>query len=180
MNRIELANWNVAIIGFVLPLLGGAVASIVARHPVEVRIEASALGDEAKANRKASKGVSMSGLIVIEETAQHRAADKRSAEIRYASAQQASLNPFFYQNGVEQEFEVEQAAVESGADSGAPTMNLGGLIGGRTPLAIIDGRMCRIGDEIERGWILKAVDPVTRSITIQGPAGQTAVVRAER
>jgi hypothetical protein len=103
-------------------------------------------------------------------------ARQRIDEMRRTHALDSVANPFFYYSGHEQEFQLESNPAPS--DSQAPTMELKGLMGGQTPLAIIDRKMYRVGDTIENGWVLTKINADARTIVVRGPNGDEVTISA--
>ncbi|MEK6703297.1 MAG: hypothetical protein AABZ53_13620 [Planctomycetota bacterium] len=49
--------------------------------------------------------------------------------------------------------------------------------GGRELMAVIDGRVRRIGDEVREGWKVESIDRVAQTVTFSGPLGRSTVAR---
>lgn len=57
-----------------------------------------------------------------------------------------------------------------------PEIELGGIMGGRRPVAIINGRPSVIGEEPVRGWRLTRIDQPGRSVTLSSRSGEELTV----
>lgn len=55
--------------------------------------------------------------------------------------------------------------------------SLDGMMGGEEPVAIIDGRVRRLGDEIGDGWLIAAIDPEARTVTLKMSDGTERILR---
>lgn len=61
-----------------------------------------------------------------------------------------------------------------------PEFTISSVLGGNSPAAIINSRVCRVGTEVSPGWFVRAIDAQTITATIQGPAGRTLTVSKMR
>ncbi|MGQ0627526.1 MAG: hypothetical protein ACT4PL_05420 [Phycisphaerales bacterium] len=62
----------------------------------------------------------------------------------------------------------------------AGELRLGGIMGtGESALAMVNGKVRRIGDEIEPGWRLTAIDAQAFTLTLTGPEGVEFIIRRD-
>ena len=78
----------------------------------------------------------------------------------------------------------DASAPEGTPQESAPRMKmqLGAIMGGSAAgaaLSVINGRVYRVGDQIEPGWTITAIDSSTLSVEFQGPKQQTFTLTRE-
>lgn len=57
-------------------------------------------------------------------------------------------------------------------------LTLGAIIGAKDRnLALIGGKIYRAGESIEPGWTIREIDPRAQTVTIEGPAEETIILR---
>ena len=61
-----------------------------------------------------------------------------------------------------------------------PDFLLTGVMDGRTPMAVINGRLLRVGEMVAPGWALNAIDPATLTVTLMGPDETAITLEANR
>ena len=146
---------------------------MMARSPVEVSI-ASDRDSDRDSSADLSDLAFPGDASVMVPGPDSLAARERIAQIRRSEDAATIQNPFFYHSGEEVEFELEDS--DEPIDTSMPTMELSGLMGGQTPLAIINGQMRRVGDTIENGWVLVKIEPVARCVIVRGPDGREVTI----
>jgi len=93
-------------------------------------------------------------------------AARRRAEAR--RLQPPSSNPMHYPEATT---EPEKADVNA-----PPGIELSAVMGGRQPVAVIDGRLQRVGDEVAAGWTIHSIDALARTVIITGPGGESITI----
>lgn len=58
----------------------------------------------------------------------------------------------------------------------APSIALTAVMGGRRPVAVVEGRMLSVGSEIANGWFVTRIDANTQSIEVATHDGETLTV----
>lgn len=49
--------------------------------------------------------------------------------------------------------------------------------GGRDLMAVVDGRVRRVGEEVREGWKVESIDKAAQTVTFAGPDGQSSVAK---
>lgn len=62
----------------------------------------------------------------------------------------------------------------------APTVVLTAIVTGRNPLAVINGGIFKVGDEIAPGWRIQRIDANNLTVTLTGPQDATITVEQMR
>ena len=147
------------------PLVIAAAIRVVEPAPLPGPSSASAEQDaEARA---ASAGRKIK--ITPEQTAaaEHIASLDAGAPVR---------NLFFYPRAGEQRIDVAPDPVANPYDV-APTFEITSIMKTRSgPVALINGRLRRVGDEVAPGWTVQSINDLTRSVTLTGPDQRTQTI----
>lgn len=65
---------------------------------------------------------------------------------------------------------VRGAADSEGEQSGGSRLEVSSIVGGRQPLAVIDGQTLKVGDEASDGWIVVEIDSAGWTVTVEKDA----------
>ncbi len=75
-------------------------------------------------------------------------------------------SPFFYPDG-EEVIEPDQPVEDAPQPRGKPAVTLGGVMGsGSRAVALINGTLHSVGDDVGGGWAIEAIDVNTQSVTL--------------
>lgn len=58
--------------------------------------------------------------------------------------------------------------------------NLSSIVGGRTAVAVIDGQLRKVGDDLGGGWSVQSIDSTTKDVVIAGPDNATKTLTLRR
>lgn len=82
----------------------------------------------------------------------------------------------FYQPKTIVDERPEEPLVAPPREPDLPNVALTAVMGGRRPVAVVDGRMLSIGDEAAEGWIIAVIDPSQQVIKIEANGGRSLIV----
>ncbi len=140
----------------------------------------NALPQETKHPATASTTSLQSQVKQTNETPAARAewAEAWREGMRLRSASEGTADPFYRSTAERNLPEREHEVLEEPAP--APEQfahSLDGMMGGEEPVAIIDGKVRRLGDEIGDGWVITAIDLDARTVTVREHDGSEQVLR---
>jgi len=77
------------------------------------------------------------------------------------------------------ELQIDQAMPESESLRFAQALRLTSVVGGATPVAIIDGKPRRVNDPLEFGWWVSSIDASTSTVTLSHKLYDDTVLKIE-
>jgi len=90
---------------------------------------------------------------------------------------QSKLSPFWFDQQIEAPVEHSNPGPEQ-VDLGGPRVLVSSILPHPTrPLAVINGKPCRLGERVVPGWKLTEIDGDKRTITISNALGEIRVIR---
>ncbi|MCA9304620.1 MAG: hypothetical protein KC996_10910 [Phycisphaerales bacterium] len=95
---------------------------------------------------------------------------------------QTKLSPFWYDERAElTSFEYTEPEELEPVDQGGPELHVSSILPHPTrPLAVINGKPCRLDERVAPGWKLTKIDGDARTITITNTLGETRVIRISK
>ncbi|MHC4975914.1 MAG: hypothetical protein ACYTF7_04830 [Planctomycetota bacterium] len=84
---------------------------------------------------------------------------------------EAAKNPFRYRDG--ELYNTSVSVTDNGTLMISSEFQVTSILGGSSPIALINGRAYKAGDEVINGWRVEAIDPTQRYVTLRHPDGRT-------
>ncbi len=181
--RIEMKTSLMPMVyGFAIPVVGALFISIVARAPragSATELTAIEATSAAIAELTIDSGEGLDAKYLSSAAA--GAAERQAWRLRNESAVE-DVNPFIYPPTVKT---VDSSNVESKVENPAPApvavpvFRLSAVMGGRQPVAVINGNLYKVGQSLSGGWKVKTIHSDGRSVVVSGPDGAEKVLTAE-
>lgn len=151
------------------PVLVFVIAKVVGLGPLISQAQSDDMTTEPEIEAKAEQLKLPAAEPRLQPPADSAASLTRSRELRKAPA--AALTSPFYQPIVREEPPEQKTAPVEPSPS-APTFVLSGIMNSRPPIAVIDGDVHRVGDDLGDGWRVESIDARALAVVLRHQDGR--------
>lgn len=166
-----------SIASLTLPVLIVALAKVAGLGPLSTRAEELEQSDEASLDAAAAAPAPPTVEPRLQLSAVETEAAARARELREHAAVSVS-SPFYAPNVREPEPAPIEAPVVEPAPPALPSFALNGIMNGRPPIAVIDGQVHQVGDDLGEGWRIESIDARSLSVLLRHDDGREHQLRA--
>lgn len=171
MKTLQPCEVKPYLLGVGLPIVVALIISIVVRTSGSIGSDENAsVTVVAESTNVADLQFPSSDELAFLRSPQAVLARNHAADLRSAWRDPLS-NPFFYRTP-ETAIPLEVLPVIETPLPREIMMRLSGVMRGRTPMALINGKIYRPGETIAEGWILESIDTDKRSVVVLSPSGE--------
>ncbi len=160
----------VGLVSLVAPLLVFAIAKIVGLGPLMTHAQSEPNTNDSDVEAPARQVDPPTLEARLQPPAESTASLARTQELRVQPAGEF-VSPFYQAIAIEEPPEQQVAPVETPPPP-APTFALSGVMNSRPPIAVIDGDVHRVGDDLANGWRIQSIDAKTLAVTLRHADGR--------